>query len=193
MDKPSPQLEILKASLGPLPEAVVRPPLIVVSGLPGTGKSYFCRRLLERLPAVWVESDALRKVLFPQPSYSAEESSHLFDLLHQLVGWLLSRGFPVLFDATNLAEHRREYLYSIAERRGARLILVRVDAPEDLVRQRLLVRAGDGNGGDHSEADWQVYRKMKDSVEPIRRSYFAVDTSRDIAPVVEKVLREARR
>jgi len=53
--------------LGELPEPVAEPAFIAVSGLPGTGKSYFCRRLVERLPSIILESDALRKELFPQP------------------------------------------------------------------------------------------------------------------------------
>ena len=69
-------------SLEQLPEAVVKPALIVVSGLPGTGKSYFCRKLAERLPVITLESDALRKTLFTSPTYSLLESSRLFQAIH---------------------------------------------------------------------------------------------------------------
>jgi hypothetical protein len=165
----------------------------MVSGLPGTGKSHFCRRLIERLEAVWVESDSLRKALFPEPTHTAEESAHLFPMIHQLIDNLLGRGIPVVYDATNLAEHHREYLYNIALRRGARLILVRVEAPAETVRQRLQQRAAGGVTGDASEADWQVYQRMRHSVQPVRRSHLVVDTSRDIGPVIDKIVREANR
>ena len=68
----------LAENLGQLPELVAKPSLIVVSGLPGTGKSYFSNKLAERLPLIILESDALRKALFPSPSYSPQESSRLF-------------------------------------------------------------------------------------------------------------------
>ena len=135
------QLDRLRESLGPLPEPVVAPPLVMVSGLPGTGKSHFCRRLLERLDAVWVESDSLRKALFSHPAYTADESARLFPLVHRLIDGLLAGGIPVVYDATNLLEHHREYLYNIARRRGARLSPVRVEAPAETVRQRLQQRA----------------------------------------------------
>jgi hypothetical protein len=109
----------LLENLEQLPEPVVRPVFIVVSGLPGTGKSYFCRRLAERTPLIILESDAMRKALFPSPVYSTEE--------------------------------------------------------------------------DHSEADWEVFQKMKTSVQKIGRNHFAVDTSRDIAPVLDKIVREVNR
>lgn len=187
------QLDRLRESLGPLPEPVVDPPLVMVSGLPGTGKSYFCRCLLERLDAVCVESDSLRKALFPHPAYTPEESARLFPLVHRLIDELLAGGTPVVYDATNLLVHHREYLYNIARRRGARLIPVRVEAPAEIVRQRLQQRAAGAVTDDASDADWQVYQCMKQSLQPMRRSHFAVDTSRDIGPVIDKIVREANR
>lgn len=182
--------ERLDAALGPLPEAVVHPFLIMVSGLPGTGKSYFSRRLVERLPAVILESDYLRKTLFPAPGYSAAESRRLFQAAHVLVERLLRRGVPVVFDATNLSEHYRGYLYRIAERLGVKLVLVRVEAPAELVYQRLQGRQADAEN--RSDADWGVYQRLRPEEEKISRRHYAVDTSRDISPVINKIVREIR-
>jgi len=187
------ELQRLTDGLGELPEPVVRPPFVVVSGLPGTGKSYFCAKLAERLPFVILESDALRKTLFSPPSYSPEESARLFRTLHLLIERLLKKGIPLILDATNLSERDRERLYNIAGRLDARLILVRVEAPPQLVYQRLKARKNGGNVGDNSDADWEVYRKMKPTVEKISRKHYAVDSSRDITPVLDKVVREASR
>ncbi|MCX6011692.1 MAG: AAA family ATPase [Chloroflexi bacterium] len=186
-------LQRLTDGLGELPEPVVKPAFVAVSGLPGTGKSYFCAKLAERLPFVILESDALRKALFSPPSYSPEESTRLFRTLHLLVERLLRKGIPVILDVTNLSERDRERLYNIADRLDARLILVRVEAPPELVYQRLKARSNGENSGNNSDADWEVYRKMKPSVEKISRKHYAVDSSRDIAPVLAKVVREASR
>ena len=131
----------LVGSLGQLPAPQAQPAIIVVSGLPGTGKSYFCRRLAERLPFLILESDALRKLLFPVPTYSASESAHLFRTIYYLIEELLRKGIPVILDATNLEERHRERIYNIAERLNARLIMVRVEAPPELVQKRLKARA----------------------------------------------------
>jgi len=181
----------LLESLGPLPEPAAKPFFIAVSGLPGTGKSYFCRRLVEKLPAVLLESDALRKALFPAPSYSAAESASLFRSVHALIERLLAKGISVVLDATNLSERNREYLYNIADKAGARLILVQVSAPPRLVRERLEKRQEAAS--EKSDADWQVYEKMKASVEKIQRKHYVVDTSKDISPAVERIVREALR
>ncbi|HUT97278.1 MAG TPA: ATP-binding protein [Dehalococcoidales bacterium] len=186
-------LQRLTDGLGELPEPVVKPAFVAVSGLPGTGKSYFCAKLAERLPFIILESDVLRKTLFSPPSYSPEESAHLFRALHLLIERLLKKGFPLILDATNLSERDRERLYNIADRLDARLILVRVEAPPELVYQRLKARKNGGNSGSNSDADWEVYRKMKPTVQKISRKHYVADSSRDIAPVLDKVVREAGR
>ena len=184
-------MERLAESLGQLPEAVVRPVFVVVSGLHRTGKSYFSGKLAKRLSFVILESDALRKALFSSPSYSLEESSRLFRAVHRLIERLLKKGIPLILDATNLSEQNREYLYSIADRLGVKLVLVRVEAPLEVVRARLEARVEDS--GSKSDADWTIYQKMKSSVQGIRRKHYAVDTSRDIAPVLGKIMREVKR
>jgi len=183
----------LTNGFGELPEPVVKPTFIAVSGLPGTGKSYFCSELAERLPFVIVESDALRKVLFSSPSYSSQESSRLFRALHLLIERLLKKGISLILDATNLSERYRERLYNIADRLDVRLILVRVEAPPQVVYQRLKTRLEGANPGNKSDADWRVYQRMKSTVQEIRRNHYAVDTSRDITPVLDKIVREVRR
>ena len=186
-------VERLTESLGQLPEPVVKPSFVVVSGLPGTGKSYFCHRLAERLPFLILESDVLRKTLFSAPNYSQQESSRLFQACHLLIKRLLEKGIPLILDATNLSERYRERLYNIADRLGSKLILVRVEAPPEVVRERLKARKEEANTANESDADWEVYQRMKPTVQQIRRNHFAVDTSRDITPVLDKIVREVRR
>jgi len=183
--------ELLTQSLGQFSDAVAEPTFIIISGLPGTGKSYFCNRLAERLPFLILESDALRKVLSPAPSYSSQESSRLFRAVHLLIERLLKKGVSLILDATNLSERYREHLYSITDRLDIKLILVRVEAPPEVVYERL--RARRENTESKSDADWEVYQRMKPSVQKIHRNYYAVDTSRDITPVLDKIVREVTR
>ncbi|MFC1870282.1 AAA family ATPase [Chloroflexota bacterium] len=184
-------VERLTEGLGPLPEPEAQPTFIAVSGLPGTGKSYFCSKLAERLPFVILESDALRKTLFLLPGYSQQESERLFRAIHLLIEKLLKRGISLVLDATNLSERYRERLYHIADRLNVKLVLVRVEAPPELVRERLKTRRG--NPLATSDADWAVYQKMKSTVQKISRKHYVADTSQDISPVLDKIVKEAAR
>jgi predicted kinase len=180
----------LAASLGSLPGPVTKPILVVLSGLPGTGKSYFAARLAERQPFAILESDSLRRALFPRPGYTQQESTRLFEAVHRLTWRLLTKGISVILDATNVAEKHRQPLYAIARRTGARLVLVQVEAPIGLVRQRLEARKAAGGGPD---ADWWVYLRMRRTFEPIKSRHYTVDTSGDITPVLDRIMRALRR
>ena len=72
-----------------------------------------------------------------------------------------------------------------------KLILVRVEAPPEVVHKRLKARLENSDG--NSDADWEVYNRMKPRVQKIRRNHYAVDTSRDITPALDKIVREANR
>jgi len=100
---------------------------------------------------------------------------------------------PVIFDATNVPEHHREYLYRAAARTRARLILVSVEAPAEVVRQRLLAREEAGVPQDDSEAGRAVYNRMRPQRERISRNHFIVDTSQDITAAIHKIVRATKR
>lgn len=177
----------IMAALEPLPEPSPAPALVVLIGLPGAGKSTFAARLRERVPAAVLESDALRKRLFGQPSYTLEESRRLFRAIHAAIDRLLGRRISAILDATNLTEYARRPLYRLAERHGARLILVRLQAPPPVVEERLAARARGLGGPTASDADVTVYRRMRRRVRPVPREHLDVDTSRDIEPAVAAV------
>jgi predicted kinase len=195
MDNPRVKADVrrLAENLGPLPPPEAPPVFIVVSGLPGTGKSYLSRQLSEQLGYPVLESDALRKELFRKPTYSNVESGILFRAIHRLIEDLLVKGIPLILDATNLTERYRERLYKIAENHKARLIIAHTQAPLEVVRERLKKRGGKGRNGEKSDADWEVYLKLSATAEKIRRKHYTVDTSGDIRPAVRKIVREARR
>lgn len=170
-----------------------RPVLIIVSGLPGTGKSYFSRKLAERLHFLVLESDDIRKKLFPEPDYSMEENIRLFDFIHRRIYELLGEGASVILDATNLTEKHRRVLYHIAEDNEAWIIIVQVDAPPEVVKKRLESRLKNPGINDKSDADWTVYQRLKPTVEQIGRRHFYVNSAWDITPMIDKIVKAVNR
>lgn len=186
-------VESLRQSLGELPSPQIQPPLIVVSGLPGTGKSFFCGKLAERLPSLVLSSDSLRQTLFLHPKHDENENRQLFPACHALIEELLKRGIPIIFDATNLLERHREPLYHVCEKARAKLVLVSVEAPPEVVQERLLARERGIDPEDKSRAGWEVHQRMKPRKEKIPRNHFVVDTSRDLSAAIEKIVRLLRK
>ena len=182
--------EATRRGEGPTPAPRRAPFLVVVSGLPGSGKSHFSRELCRRYPLAHLNSDTLRRALFPHPSHGPDESARLFAAVHALLKRLLSRGVSAVLDATSLKEEHRRPLYEIAERAGAGLIIVRTEAPEAVALERLAARAEGAGAEDASDATEAVYSRMKSEVEPVGRPCITVDTSRDITPALEAVLQQ---
>src|SRR5207247_6726639 len=171
-----------------------QPACIVASRLPASGKSHLAREIARRHPFAVVESDALRKALVTRPSYSQQENARLFAACHALLERLLLRGIPVLFDATNLKEIHRRLLYQIAERTGARLLVVEVRAGEELVRRRMDSRLKSENPLDRSDATLKVYATMRGEAEPIDAPHITVEsTSGDMSDTVGRMLLELDR
>lgn len=166
-----------------------RPALVMLCGLPGTGKSYFAAALARRSAVVVLSSDRIRKILVGEPRYSRGEHRRVFAAAHLLLAELLGAGYAVVFDATNRTERARQPLYAIAERAKARLVILEFDVPEEVARQRLAGRAAGAAAGyvDYSDADWRIYCQMRQGGEPISRPHWQVDSTGDIGPVVERV------
>jgi predicted kinase len=173
------------------PESLGSPFLVVLSGLPGAGKSHFARELAKRVPFLVLGSDRLRKALVSHPQYDREEHIRVFAACHRLVEELLKEDYRVIFDATNLTEGFRQPLYDIAERLETPLTLVRLTAPGEVIRRRLDERAAGLRSDSYSDADWLVYCRLSPGEEPIKRPHFVVDSSQDISPALEEIVRLA--
>jgi predicted kinase len=177
--------------------ATGQPVLVMLCGLPGTGKSRLARRLAVQLPAVVVESDRVRQEIFARPAYTADESRQVHRICHVLMGWYLCHYYHVVYDATNLYEYHRRLAYSLAARNGARLVVAEIIAREDVVRDRLSPRRRKkpvtSVATDYSDADWEVYLRMRRQAEPIQHEHINIDTSDgDVERAVTCVLDAAR-
>ena len=187
----------VKPTLAVPAEVSGQPVLVMLCGLPGTGKTSLARRLAMRWPAVVIESDRIRRTLFTSPAYTAEESRQVHQVCHILIGWYLRHTdrdgqmyrHHVIYDATNLYEYHRQLVYSLAERNEAQVVVVEVTACDEVVRERLAPRGRQNMAELYSDADWEVYQRMRQRAEPIRREHITVDTSQGgVELAVERVL-----
>ena len=108
-----------------------------ITGLPASGKSTMATSLAAALRARGIdvevlESDALRQVFTPHPSYDEKERDEFYGQIAHL-GALLSRhGIAVIFDATaNLRVYRDR-----ARREIPRFLEVYVDTPLEVCMSR---------------------------------------------------------
>ena len=164
------------------------PRLLLLAGLPGAGKSSFARRICAQHPFLTIESDRMRKTLFPRPQYDFAENRRLFDACHRLIDEFLRQGYPLIFDATNIRERDRIPVYNIAQKRRVPLAIAVITAPRTTVRSRLQRRASGQDSHTWSDANWQIYCRMTPNWEPVTRPHIAADTSGSIAAALRQAL-----
>jgi predicted kinase len=153
----------------------------VLVGLPGSGKSTFARRLAPLIDAVILESDALRRLLFGEPRHTESENKRLFRAIQAVTHRLLLDGHCVIVDATNLREKHRKPYADIAAKTGARLHVVHLTAPEDVILNRLAHRRDVLDPNEASTAFEAVYALLQQQDEAPRGRHFHIDTSDPVA------------
>lgn len=160
------------------------PALILLSGLPGAGKTTFAHALADALEFTHVESDALRRALSATPLYTAGESAAVFAQAERLAATALEAGRHALVDATNLSNRDRKRFLRLADRTAATLVAVRITVPEDVIRERLATpRAG------FSQATNAIYDLMRDRATRFTPPSIVVDTRYPLGPSIDLVLR----
>ena len=108
-----------------------------VTGLPASGKSSLTNALIDKLHDLGVnvqvlESDSVRKVLTPEPTYSPEERDRFYQSLVYIGGLLTSNGVNVIFDAT---ANKRKWR-NAARKTVTRFMEVFVDTPLSVCKMR---------------------------------------------------------
>jgi len=169
------------------------PALLIMVGAPGSGKSYLGRTLSDALGADLIQTDAVRKELFPDPRYTQSEAATVYNTCHRRIGEALAEGRCVVFDGTNLRERQRRTLYQLAERARAEAIVVVAYASEETIRARLRHRAEGRDPDDQSDADWPVYLRMRRDTEPVPRPHLIVNTAAGTGPVIRLLQRRLAR
>ncbi len=129
--------------------------LILVGGLPGTGKSTLADRLADRLGAVVLSSDRLRKELAGIPAessapaayrhgiYRPEWTERTYAELLIRAERLLQRGESVVLDASWSRGTHRDVAAQVARRTHSTLVALRCEATREVVAARLRERASD--------------------------------------------------
>ncbi len=92
-----------------------------ITGLPASGKSTISRevaiRLRERgLPVVVLESDRLRNILTPDPTYADHERDRFYSQLVSIGKLITAAGVNVIFDATANKRAYRDQARSVIAR-----------------------------------------------------------------------------
>lgn len=133
------------------------PVLVAIGGLSGSGKTTLAARIapaVGRAPgAVHLRSDTERKRILgvgdlerlPQSAYGREMTDQVFAALREMAETTLRAGHSVIVDAVHRTAEERALLRAVADRVGTRFAGLWLDAPVDVLVDRVTARIGDAS------------------------------------------------
>ncbi len=118
----------------------------MISGAPGTGKTFLAGRLAEALSVVVLEKDAFKETLFDSlgegdREWSKKLGGAAFALLRMLVEAHLKMGQSVVAEAAFWREHETAWLDRMKEKYRFDVLELHCHADSEMVIQRVVERA----------------------------------------------------
>jgi predicted kinase len=152
--------------------------IVLFCGLPGVGKTSLANELAPLINAIVLSTDKIRKEVISKPTYTKEEKRLIYDVMLLVARYLHdAAGINCILDATfNTEKSRRTAIEKLVNVSSDQIYIVECICPEDVVITRLKARKGD-----YSDADIDIYRKMKQLYEPVKEmeKHIVIDTSQD--------------
>jgi predicted kinase len=112
--------------------------------------------------AAHLNTDMLRAELGLRGQYSEETKARIYEELLQRCQTALGRGHPVILDGTFYRKGFRDRIVALARAMETKVRWIEICAAPETVAQRISKKRPD------SEADFDVYRKIREEFEPLR-------------------------
>jgi predicted kinase len=176
--------------------------LIVMAGLPGTGKSTLAQAMSRALPGVVLNKDQVRAALFPpeEIAYSPTQDDLVVHVLLLLAAYYLEQDtqrWLILDGRPFTRQYQVQQVLDFASVTTGRLGLytgreiplrfIECVCPEAVARQRL-ERAARRGAHPAANRDYALYRQMKASAEPLQVPHLVVDTAADPSVCLQQCL-----
>jgi predicted kinase len=163
--------------------------IILMAGLPGTGKSAVARELSARLNGTTLCKDTLRHTLFEQRDveYSRKQDDFCMDVMLETAGYILGKHADrtVILDGRTFSKrYQVERVIRFAERLQQPWRIFECVCSDETARQRLDAHQDHPAGN----RNYDLYLRVRGEFEEIRFSKTLLDTDQALQQCVEQAL-----
>lgn len=146
--------------------------LIVVFGLPGTGKTTFGKLLAHRLKGIHLNSDVIRTFMGLRGNYDPASKARVYEALLRETENQLMHERTVVLDASFYRTALRGEVTELAAHLAKPLYWIELQASEDSIKKRVSRPRPD------SEADFSVYQRLQAQFEPMTEDHLILWSDR---------------
>lgn len=147
--------------------------IIVIFGLPGSGKSYFARSLANRLNARLISSNAVRQQLRKNGKYDDQAKIAVYLEMLSLMEAGIKDHQSIVLDATFFKAEIRKLFKEKAGELGEPVYFIEISANEEAIKSRVSKPRPD------SEADFEAYLKVKREFEALTEDHLVLYSDRE--------------
>lgn len=144
--------------------------IIIVFGLPGSGKSYFASQLAKTINASYLNSDRIRMDLFKTRTNSEKEKAEVYSAMLSKMKEAVNQNRDLVLDATFHRNETRNSFIKEMEGRGS-IFFIEVKADENVIRERLKKKRL------YSEADFEVYKFIQQRWDPMTEPHLLLEST----------------
>lgn len=157
--------------------------IVIVFGLPGTGKTYFSQRLHLSTGFRHLNTDKIREQLSRKGEYDDHTKDLIYNELIKEARMTLGQGGDVIIDGTFHKKSRRDRIRHLADEMNHQAFFIEMLAEEESIRKRLSLNR------EHSEAGFDVFLKLKDEADPFTGEHLTLWSDAD---PVDKMITKAK-
>lgn len=174
---------------------ILFPPVIVVlAGLPRTGKGTLANALAQQTNFVHLDVDYMRykehpPEMIPPRGTDEEEYQKMIEAYrnnHKLAKQVLIGGKPVILNATYSRSTYHEMLHELSRETGCQIIFYQLEAPDDVIRERFLSGQQSGASNISSFAQYEAIRSRYETYSgPLVRINTALPIGISVGTILE--------
>lgn len=159
--------------------------IIIIHGLPGSGKSYVAKILSDTLNGIYLSSDEIRKRLLNNLNYEVSERELIYRTMSLFIE-KLSGNNPVIVDGTFSKNIFRNHFTSLAEKMGDKIYFIRCVCSDSTSIERIANRKDT-----LSDATANVYYMIKKEWEEYDSAInsLVINTETDITDNIKTILK----
>jgi hypothetical protein len=176
--------------------------LVLVMGLPGTGKTSVAKKISQRIDAKKIDNDKVKRKIVPKllgskfewylktrrrfPFYTRKKvyEAMLFETKNHL-----NKNKNVVCTGSFYSKKLREIFYDFLISQNIEFYIVNVVCPENILKKRIAKRQIRAKK-EEIIATWDIYKKEKSLWQPIEEKHVIIDSSKDINEQVDKFLKQ---